>query len=367
MSSVVKVVVVMGVVIVAGLVVWGAGQTLDTREASAAPAARPAGQPVLARPVVLQAQTTLIEAVGTSRALRSVTLYPDVAGTVTDMPAGQGTRVEAGTALLVLDDEDARMALRLAEVTLAEAQRVDRQYRNTAGSGALSPSVIEEARAAVDAAMIERDRARLALADHRLTAPFAGYLGMSDIDPGARVTTDTAVFTLDDRHLLLVDFAVPENFLGQINPGQSITVRPWTAGPLDPSGSGKVVSVGSRVDPATRTFTVRAEIDNQQDRLRPGQSFRVSLQLRGNEYPVVPGTALQWGGDGAYVWVIENGEARQQFASVIERREGDVLVDAELPTGIQVVYEGVHRLSEGQAVRLADDAIEEPLVAEIEQ
>lgn len=320
MAAVVRTAVVLGLTGLVVSMLWIYGLGGDDGQATAATAASSPAQPVLAREVTLETQTTLIEAVGTSRARRSVTLYPEVVGTVLQMPANAGEPVSAGEVLLELDDEDARMALRLAEVSLTEAQRVARQYRNTAGSGALSPSVIEESRAAVDAAMIERDRARLALADHRLTAPFDGHLGMSEIDPGARVTSDTPIFTLDDRQMLLVDFAVPENFLGQITRGQSITVRPWSAGPLDASGTGEVMSVGSRVDPATRTFTVRAGIDNSDDRLRPGQSFRVSLELRGSDYPVVPGTALQWGGDGAYVWVIDEGVARQRFTSVIERR-----------------------------------------------
>jgi RND family efflux transporter MFP subunit len=116
------------------------------------------------------------------------------------------------------------------------------------------------------------------------------------------------------------------------------------------------MEIDSRVDPQTRTFTLRAHVDNANDNLRPGMSFRIVMTLEGRRYPFVPEAALQWGGDGAYVWAVRDGKATRVSATIVQRREGKILLDASLPEGIPVVVEGVQRMREGQVVHNVADA-----------
>ena len=74
------------------------------------------------------------------------------------------------------------------------------------------------------------------------------------------------------------------------------------------------------------------------------------LDLQGGRYPLVPEAALQWGGDGAYVWAVRDGQATRVPATIVQRRDGKIVVDARLPEGIAVVVEGVQRMREGQIV-----------------
>ena len=105
---------------------------------------------------------------------------------------------------------------------------------------------------------------------------------------------------------LLVRFDVPEALLGRIAVGETASVVPWSS--ADITAEGTVYDVDSRVDEDNRSFTARARIPNEEDRLRPGMSFRVSLDIKGPQRPRVPEIAIQWGGDGSFVWVVRDAQ-----------------------------------------------------------
>lgn len=323
--------------------------------------ARPALQsravPVVAEPIQLEPMRTRIEAVGTAVARRSVSLFAESAGEVVTVNFQPGDRVGKDTVLLALDARDQQLDLELATVRLAEAERALRRLEsaNDNVSRMVPESEVDTARTVLETARIDRDRARIALERRFVTAPFDGYVGITDVEPGDRIDASTEITTIDDRAALLVSFDVPEAFVDRLQPGDPLQIETWSAGA--PQARGQVVEIGSRVDPLSRAFTVRAEVPNPDDRLRPGMSFRVRLDLLGERYPVVPEVALQWGANGAYVWVAEQGErARRVPVQLVQRLPGRVLVEGELPAGTLVVGEGVQSMREGVALRNMDAA-----------
>jgi RND family efflux transporter MFP subunit len=308
--------------------------------------------PVILERVVLESERTRIEAVGTARAIRSVTLHPAATGEVVAVHFKANQPVATGQVLVELDRRDAELALALAKVKVDDAERLLNRYERTEGRGAFTPSTIDSARTTLAAARIEQQRAAVALEDRSIEAPFAGFVGITDVEPGDRIGPDTAITTLDDRSKLLVSFEVPELFFQQLTVGDAAAIATWTA--PDIQIAGRIVDIGARIDPTSRTFLVRAQVPNPDDRLRPGMSFRVSLELAGNTYPVVPEVAVQWGGDGAYVWAVHDAKARRVGINIVQRRAGRVLVDAELEDGVSIIVEGVQRMREGQAVAPLD-------------
>jgi RND family efflux transporter MFP subunit len=308
--------------------------------------------PVILEPVVFESERTHIEAVGTSRAIRSVTLHPAATGEVVAVHFKANQTVSPGKVLVELDRRDAELALALAKVQVEDAERLLNRYERTAGHGAFTPSTIDSARTTLAAARIAEQRAAVALEDRSIEAPFAGFVGITEIEPGDRISPDTAITTLDDRSNLLVSFEVPELFFERLTVGDTVSIASWTT--RDMQVEGRIVDIGARIDPVSRTFLVRAQVPNPDDRLRPGMSFRVSLELAGPAYPVAPEVAVQWGGDGAYVWTVQDAKARRVSVSIVQRRAGRVLVDAELEDGMLIVVEGVQRMREGQRVTPLD-------------
>lgn len=303
---------------------------------------------VIAEPLALERQRTNIEAVGTSRALRSIELYPASSGEVVAVNFEPGQFVREDDVLVELDSREQKLAVELARVRLKDAERLYDRYQRTGSSGAVLPTEIDAAATAVEAARIELDRALVALDDRFIEAPFDGHVDVTDVDPGDRIDTDTVITVLDDRTSLLVNFDVPEVMVGELGEGDEVAVTAWNK--ASSQFTGKVVEIGSRIDPRTRTFTVRATVGNADDALRPGMSFRVSVDVEGREYAVVAETAVKWGANGAYIWMIRDGKAKRTPVKIIQRREGRALIDADIGAGDDVVVEGVQRLRDGADV-----------------
>jgi membrane fusion protein (multidrug efflux system) len=306
--------------------------------------------PVVAEPVTLRPETLRLEAVGTSQARQSVELFAETTGDVKQVAFGPGDFVEAGAILVALEAEDEELALALAEVQLADAEQLLERYRraNERGERTVPETTVDATETALASAKIARDRAAVALERRRLRAPFAGYVGFSELDPGDRVDASTAVTTLDDRQTLLINFEIPEAYLGTVTVGDAITVESWTAKPVKAMGT--IVDLGARVDPLTRAFIARAAVSNEDDRLRPGMSFRVSLNLTAGTWPAIPELSLQWGADGPFLWKVEEGKARRVTAKIIQRQAEHILVDAPLEAGELIVSEGVQAMRPGVAV-----------------
>jgi len=309
---------------------------------------------VLVEPVELNRERLKVEAVGTSEALQSVTLFPAAVGEVVKVGFRSGDYVEADAVLLLLDQRDQALAVSLAEVRVVDAERLFNRYQRSADSGATLPTVLDAARSELSAARIDLDRSRIALEDRQVTAPFAGHLGITDIDVGDRVRTDTAIATLDNRRELLVSFDLPELLVGKVNAGDQVSLTTWNM--QSESVTGNVIQLGSRIDPESRTFVVRARVENPGDSLRPGMSFRVQLDLAGDPYPVMPEIAVQWGAEGSFVWAVDDGNARQVPVNIVQRQKGQVLVETSLPVGQLIVVEGIQRLRPGVSV-MTDTAV----------
>ena len=301
--------------------------------------------PVIAQPLHFEPERTRVEAVGTSRAKRSVDIYPATSGEVVAVNFEPGQLVKSGQVLIELDRREEELALQLAQLQLEDAERLYDRYERSATSGAVVQTVLDEAATAAKTARVELERARIALDDRTVRAAFDGHVGATEVDRGDRINTNTMITTLDDRSSLLVSFEVPEVFIGELSVGENAKLETWNSGA--PVVYGEIVDIGSRIDPVTRTFVARARVQNESDNLRPGMSFRVAANIDGESYPVVAETGVQWGSDGAYVWSIENGTAARVAVEVVQRREGRVLISGDLYDGDIIVVEGIQRMQEG--------------------
>lgn len=301
--------------------------------------------PVIVEPLQFDFAETRIEAVGTSRAIRSVDVYPVTAAEVIAVNFEPGERVEAGQVLVELDRRQQELDIRVARLQLEEAERLFDRYQRSAGSGAVLPTVLDAARIAAETARLEVQRAQIALDDRTINAAFAGHVGSTEVERGDRINPETLITTLDAREQLLVTFAVPEAFVGELGVGKTVELATWSSRTAEING--KIVDIGSRIDPQSRAFTARAQVSNVDDELRPGMSFRVAANVKGELYPVIAETGLQWGAEGAFVWSVVNEQAERIPAKVVQRREGRVLIEADLDPGDVVVVEGIQRMRNG--------------------
>lgn len=331
----------------AGWMHWGDGRVGAQSKEPARK--RPGATLVLVEPARLADDTVTVRAIGTGEARLSATIHAATAGEVVDIGFEAEQRVGKGRVLLRLDDKHQRLAVRLAEVALKEATRQLKRLEMLAPKGAASVARLETAQAAVESAKLRLDQAKADLRDRAVFAPFAGVIGLTDVDVGDRITVETPIATLDDRSFIKVAFNLPEDHAARATVGALVTVHPWTMPGRRIDGT--ISATGSRIDPLTRSLRVEAEIPNKDDSLRPGTSFAVQLAFIGKAYPSVREVAVLWSRDGAYLWRVDGERVDKVYVKVVRRDEGRILVDGDLKAGDMIVVEGVQGLRAGQRVK----------------
>lgn len=339
---------ILTVVVAGGWLLWTDGG--DGSGAGAASTRKPsAATGVLVEPLEFATDKVVVRAIGTGEALKSASIYPSVAGEVMEVAFRAEQKVGKGDVLMRLDDKHQRLAVRLAQVAAKEARRQAGRLEKLAPTGAASQARLETAQTAYESAIVRLEQAKAALQDRTIIAPFDGVIGLTDIQRGDRVTTDTLITTLDDRSRILVQFELPEEYARRIALGDDIALRPWTM--PDRVVQGTVSDLGSRIDPVTRTLRVKARIDNPDADLRPGTSFEVRLDFKGKDYPKVREVAVLWSRDGAYIWRVADKRAEKVFVKIVRRERDGTLVDGPLARGDLIVVEGVQGLRVGQPVK----------------
>jgi len=293
-----------------------------------------------------------VMAIGDGRALRRVTVRSRVTGQVTGIGVEDGGRVEAGRLLVQLDDEAEKIALERAGLVLQDARDEAARVTRLEGTGAVTEVRRREADLALRSAELDLRQAQYDLDQRSVRAPFAGWTGVLDIAVGDRVSSQDALVTIADRSKILIDFHVPERVVGRIVPGMALKARPLALPEL--ALDGEVQAVDNIVESTSRTLRVQGRLDNAEDRLRGGMAFEVELLFPGDTLPSVDPLAVQWSGEGAFVWAVRDGKAVRVPVTIRQRNADSVLVEAALAPGESVVVEGVQMLRDGAAVRLAE-------------
>lgn len=295
----------------------------------------------------------IIEAVGTARANESVALTAKVTDTLSELKFDSGAVVREGDVIAALTDAQETAELEEALSSLREARLDFERAQDLLRRRVAAQARLDTARAALEQAEARVTGVKARLEDRLIVAPFDGVLGLRILSQGALVQPGDVVATLDDTSVIKVDFSVPEVFLGAISVGQTVDTRtPAFASETFP---GEVASVDNRVDPATRTVTVRALIDNADGRLRAGMLLGVDLVQDRRDALSVPEAAVLRTQSTAYVFVVvDDGDgamrAERRQITLGARRPGFIEAAEGLAAGERVVVDGVHRVRDKRAV-----------------
>lgn len=300
-----------------------------------------------------------VSAVGTLRPVRRIDIVPNVAGRVTEVPVASGQEVAQGDLLLQLDDRAARAALAEAEATLDETRQEYDRYRQLQDSNAAADARLEQARgdfrrAEASALMAEAD-----LDDLSIAAPFAGRLGVIDTEPGAFLSGNEAVARLSDLSSVEVSVSLPEIYYERVVIGQTLEVS--TPAYPDQTFEGEVILRAPEIDLDTRSFEIRARIENADHKLVGGMFANSRLVLDTYESIAIPDDAIISEGLATYVYTVAEDAAKRTEIEV-GAAVGDLTeVSYGLDTDARVVVSGWDQLSDGDPVEIAEDVAQEGL------
>ena len=295
-----------------------------------------------------------ITAIGDGRALRSVTVRSDATGVIEAVEVDAGGHLEEGDAVVRLNDGAERIAVERARLMLEDAQEDAGRLSQLGSTGSVTAVTIREAELALRTAELGLRQAEFDLAQRVVRAPISGWVGLLEVEEGDRVTAQDALATITDRSAILIDFRLPERVIGQLEVGMPLEATPLALS--DTVLRGEIAAIDNIVDRASRTLRVQGRLDNAGDQLRAGMAFAVELSFPGETFASVDPLALQWSGEGPYVWAVQDGKAARVPVLIRQRNSDSVLVEAELQPGDLVVTEGVQTLRPGAEVVVADDA-----------
>lgn len=305
-------------------------------------------------------------AIGTVKALRSITLQNELPGTVREVRLSPGEVVDEGTLLVALDVavEEAELRALEAQATLAETML--RRMEKASQSRAASEMELDRARAERDVALAQIARTKAIIARKTVRAPFRARVGMGDLHVGQYLDEGTQITTLqgvDDA--VHVEFAVAQWIGAGLSEKDTVEV---TAGADIPPVPARIVAIDARVDPTTRNAWVRARIEGATNLPKPGSSVRVEVPIGPAVRAVaIPVNALRKGPGGDHVYVVAPDREGKRRAGLRVVRSGpvlgdEVLVVEGLAPGEEVAASGSFKLRDGVLIAVVGDAARAPVV-----
>lgn len=319
---------------------------------------RPQGAMVSVGLVTRQDMADQVESLGTALANESIEITAKVADTVNKLHFEDGDYVKAGQLLVELTNRTEATRLAEAQVNANDAQRQFARVQELAERKMMSSKDLDTARTTMEAANARLDGVMVAMNDKVIRAPFAGLLGFRKVSNGSLVSPGAGIATLDDISIIKLDYTIPEVYLANVHSGLMIKARSVVY--PDREFDGEIKAVGTRVDPVTRSVTVRAHINNKDSVLRPGMLLTVMMKLNVQQALVVPEQAVIVNGERQFVFVVDEQSVAHQTRVTLGRRSpGVVEVLSGLQEGQRIVTMGASQVRPNQPVQAAGEAGEQ--------
>lgn len=373
---------VIGVVAAVVVYEWPGGSSQNAQRGRGRFAGATGPVPVLAAAARKADVPVYLETVGTTRALKTVTVQPQVDGKLISINFNEGQDVTKGDVLAEIDPTTYQAALDQAiakkaqdEAQLANARLDLDRYEKLASTNSINRQQADTQRALVaqleaqvkaDQAAIENARAILGYT--KITSPIDGRTGIRMVDVGnvVRAANSTGLVVLTQLKPINVMFNLPQQTIPQIN--AAFAKGPLTVEALQ-SDSGALIDKGTlqvvdnQIDQSTGTVKLKAEFPNANQQLWPGQFVDVRLTVDTlQQVVVVPTGAVQRSSTGTFIYVVNaENKVQQRPVTLTMQDENQSVIARGIEPGERVVTTGFSQLADGKEVKISDpDAQQQP-------
>ena len=311
----------------------------------------------------------ILSSVGSISPVQGAMVATELPGVVSQIAFQNGAIAKKGDLLVQLDASAEEALMRSAEADLELARADLQRSRDLAGRKVISKAEADAAESKFKQKEAAVDQMRSMITKKTLRAPFDGQLGIRQVNVGQMINAGQQIVALTSLDPMFVDFALPQQHLGQLSPG--LEVRVTTDAIPGKEFKGKLTAVNSMVDSGTRNVSLQATLANPDHSLRPGIFAKVEVVLpEQRKALVIPGTAVSYAPYGDSVFVIEkqkdpktgkeSEKIRAQFVRVGESRGDFVSITEGLKPGETVVGAGVFKLRNGMSVTINNDLAPKP-------
>lgn len=324
---------------------------------------------VSAATAVEQPWQVRLPAIGTLKAIQGVDLTVEVGGTVQQVLFRSGEQVSLAQPLIQMDSDVEQASLGTAQAELGLARVEFERGRSLVNRQSISKSEFDRLVASLQKANASVAQLQAQLAKKRILAPFAGTIGIRQVDVGDYLSSGTIIATLQDLSKLHVDFFLPEQAVPKLALGERVQLS--VAAYPNEQFEAEISAINPKVEDSTRNVQVRAMLDNPENKLLPGMFANLQVLLPETPLQVLlPETAITYTlyGNSVYVITEKKGEdgqplkdAKGQIELMVERRavetgerrDGQVVILKGLKAGEQVVSAGQLKLDNGAHVAIA--------------
>ena len=291
----------------------------------------------------------VIPAIGTVEAVRGVDLAPQVAGRVIEIYFDSGQAVKEGAPLLKLDDSIEQAQLKEAQANLRLMDRNLARGRELVERGNMSRANYDTALAQREVAQAQHDHILAQIDQKIINAPFAGKLGIRQVNVGQYLAAGTMIVTLQSEDPIYINFRVPERELPRLKTGAKVSAAVDVIQAR--TFQGTVSSIDAKVDQTTRNIAVQGAFANGDGALVPGMFANVRVNA-GEPRPLVtiPETAVTYSLYGDSVYAVKGDTFERRFVHIADRRDGVVGLSDGIADGEQVITSGQIRLVPGSKV-----------------
>jgi multidrug efflux system membrane fusion protein len=339
----------------------------------------PAAVPVNVAAAQQQTVPVVITGIGNVEAFSTVSIKARVDGQIVEVKFREGQPVTKGEVLFRIDPRPYQAALRQAEANalrdkaardqaLSQAKRyqelLDKNFISKEAYAQIRTNA-ETAEATAKASQAALENARLNIEYCTISSPLDGYVGKVLLQAGNLVKANdvSSLVVINQVRPIYVNFSVPEQNLPEVRKYMgmgTLNVEVVPPVPSAPRVVGQLIFIDNAVDPTTGTIKLRAQFENREAALWPGQFVNVSLRLYEQVDAItIPSTAVQTGPDGQYVYVIGPDLLADIRKVTVQRSDGErAIIGAGLAKGERVVTRGQLRLGPKTPVQIAKPAAE---------
>ena len=340
----------------------------------------PPAVPVTVARVLQETVPVRLRAIGNVEAYSTVALKARVDGQIIEVNFKEGAPVKKGDVLFRIDPRPYAAALRQAEANglrdaaaRDQARSQERRYQELLDKNFISKEAYAQIRTNAETAQAVAQASRAALESARLNleyctiaSPLDGFVGKVLLQAGnlVRANDVNPLVVINQVRPIYVNFAVPEQDLPEVRKRMAEGALEVEVLPVDPAQKhplGRLIFVDNAVDPSTGTIRLRAQFDNDDDALWPGQFVNISVRLYDQiDAIVIPTQAVQTGPEGQYVYVIGEELTADVRRIAVLRTDGErSIVDKGLKQGERVVTRGQLRLGPKVKVQIGKPAAAE--------
>ena len=306
-----------------------------------------------------------VATVGTILSNEEVEIRSEISGKVEAIYFKEGAAVRKGEALLKINDDELHAQFLRAKHRQTLAEQQEERQRRLLEKGLVSQAEYDNAAANLNIAKAEAQLIKVQLDKTEIRAPFNGRIGLRYVSEGSYITPSTSIAALQDNSVLKIDFAVPEKYAGNIKAGDTIT---FGVQGTSRTFSATVYAIQPKIDPSTRTLSLRAIASNPDSALLPGSLATVNISMKEKETLMIPSFALIPELKGHKVFLYKDGMAEERRVEIGARTDELVEVTHGLKPGDTLITSGILQLRPGMPVELEQSQkVKSPAEADVEQ